>query len=400
MAIVICSLLIAFAAGISVLVAIFSFEIAAATLLPQREATAPPARGPRPRIAVLIPAHNESAGILPTLGDIKNQLQPRDRLLVVADNCSDNTAEVAVAAGAEVAVRADPARRGKGYALDYGISHLATDPPEVVVIIDADCRLSEQCLEFLATTCVAERRPVQALDLMTAPASSPIEHGIGEFAWRVKNWVRPLGLRALKLPCQLVGTGMAFPWDTIRDVDLANGLLVEDVKLGLDLTRAGNAPVFCPSAVVTSSFPSTRVGSKTQRQRWEHGHLGLILTTVPQALYSALGTANFSLLALALDIAVPPLSLLLGLLCIILATTAFAAVIGLAWMPLIISVGSATLFAAAGVLAWWTYGRDLLKPSALFSIAGYAAAKLPLYYQFFSRRALSQWIRTDRGPSE
>jgi cellulose synthase/poly-beta-1,6-N-acetylglucosamine synthase-like glycosyltransferase len=193
---------------------------------------------------------------------------------------------------------------------------------------------------------------------------------------------------------------MAFPWDTIRHVDLANGLLMEDVKLGLDLARAGNAPVFCPSAVVTSSFPSTREGSKTQRQRWEHGHLGLILTTVPQALYSVLRTANFSLLALALDIAVPPLSLLLGLLCITLATTAFAAVIGLAWMPLIISVSSATLFATAGVLAWWTYGRDLLRPSTLFAIASYAAAKFPLYYQFISRRASSQWIRTDRSPSE
>jgi cellulose synthase/poly-beta-1,6-N-acetylglucosamine synthase-like glycosyltransferase len=399
MAILVSSLLTALAVGVGILVAIFFLEIAAATLLPQ-SARMPRSRAPRPRIAVLVPAHNESTQILPTLGDIKSQLRSGDRLLVVADNCSDNTAEVAARAGAEVAVRSDPARQGKGYALDYGISYLSTDPPEVVVIIDADCRLSDQCLEHLATTCAAARRPVQALDLMTAPASAPSEYGIAEFAWRVKNWVRPLGLRALKLPCQLVGTGMAFPWDTIRYVDLANGLLVEDVKLGLDLARAGNAPVFCPSAVVTSFFPATREGSKTQRQRWEHGHLGLILTTVPQALYAALRTANFSLLALALDIAVPPLSLLLALLCISFATTAFAAVIGIAWMPLLISVVSTLLFVAAGVLAWWTHGCDLLKPSALASIAGYAAAKLPLYYQFLSRRAPSQWIRTDRSPSE
>jgi cellulose synthase/poly-beta-1,6-N-acetylglucosamine synthase-like glycosyltransferase len=400
MAILVSSLLTVLAAGVGILVAIFFLEIAAATLLPQGARMPPRGRAPRPRIAVLVPAHNESTQILPTLGDIKSQLRSGDRLLVVADNCSDNTAEVAARAGVEVSVRTDPARRGKGYALDCGISHLATDPPEVVVIIDADCRLSDQCLECLATTCAAARRPVQALDLMTAPTSSTTQYSIGEFAWRVKNWVRPLGLRALKLPCQLVGTGMAFPWETIRYVDLANGLLMEDVKLGLDFALSGKAPIFCPSAAVTSFFPATREGSKTQRQRWEHGHLGLILTTVPRALYSALRTANFSLLALALDIAVPPLSLLLGLLCITLATTAFASVLGIAWMPLIISLGSATLFAAAGVLAWWTHGRDLLKPSALISVAGYAAAKLPLYYQFLSRRAPSQWIRTDRSPSE
>ena len=121
---------------------------------------------------------------------------------------------------------------------------------------------------------------------------------------------------------------------------------------------------------------------------------------MPKALYSALRTANLSLLALALAIAVPPLSLLLALLCVSLATTALAALVGLAWTPFIISLGSTMLFAAAGVLAWWTHGRDLLKPSAFFSIAGYAAAKLPLYYQFISRRAPSQWIRTDRSPSE
>ena len=54
---------------------------------------------------------------------------------------------------------------------------------------------------------------MQILDLMTAPEDSPINYRVAEFAWRVNNWVRPLGLAALGLPCQLMGTGMAFPWD-------------------------------------------------------------------------------------------------------------------------------------------------------------------------------------------
>jgi hypothetical protein len=90
------------------------------------------------------------------------------------------------------------------------------------------------------------RRPVQSLYLMTAPCESAINHQVAEFAWRLKNQVRPLGLRALGLPCQLMGTGMAFPWDIIRSAELASGFIVEDLKLGLDLADAGHPPVFCP----------------------------------------------------------------------------------------------------------------------------------------------------------
>ena len=68
---------------------------------------------PRPlkRIAVIVPAHNESSGILPTIEDIKSQLGPGDRLIVVADNCSDDTATVAAAAGAQVISRNDTTNR-------------------------------------------------------------------------------------------------------------------------------------------------------------------------------------------------------------------------------------------------------------------------------------------------
>ena len=101
-------------------------------------------------MAVLIPAHNEGAGIVPTIRDVQGQLGPSDRMLVVADNCTDDTAAIVRAAGVEVTVRADPARRGKGYALEFGVRHLALDPPGVVVIMDADCRLGEFALRHLS----------------------------------------------------------------------------------------------------------------------------------------------------------------------------------------------------------------------------------------------------------
>jgi len=395
-------LVVAWALGVlasllAILVAVFVFEIIAGILAPKRIATgAACIRNARPRVAVLVPAHNESAGIRATLDDIAAQLGPGDRLLVVADNCTDDTAAVASAAGAEVVERHDLGKVGKSYALDHGLQHLRADPPRLVIVIDADCRLSNGAIDELAAAWLATGRPVQALDLMIAPETSSINHRVAEFAWRVKNWVRPLGLSALGLPCYLMGTGMAFPWDLIGSADIASGEIVEDRKLGYDLAAAGHAPLFCPSAVVTSRFPTSVEGAKTQRQRWEHGHLGLMVTLVPRLIGCALARGNWGLLALALDLAVPPLALLGLLLMATVALTGLAWALGLSSLPFVISVAGFAAFGLAVALCWLTHGRDLVPPAALLSVVPYVAGKLGLYGRFLLLKRASRWIRTDR----
>ncbi|HCV39615.1 MAG TPA: glycosyl transferase, partial [Pseudomonas sp.] len=126
----------------------------------------------RARVAVLVPAHNEATLITSTLASITPQLREGDQLLVVADNCTDQTANLARAAGAQVVERQDLQRRGKGYALDFGVQHLRQSPPEVLIIIDADCQLGAGALEQLAHCCVDYARPAQALYLMHAPAGA------------------------------------------------------------------------------------------------------------------------------------------------------------------------------------------------------------------------------------
>ena len=148
----------------------------------------------------LFPHMTKGAGILPTLTDVQAQLGPHDNVLVVADNCTDDTADIAKAAGVEVVVRVDPARRGKGYALEFGVQHLAINPPDVVVILDADCRLGEGALRHLSGHAIQNGCPAQALYLMLAPENAGSGKGVNLFAWRVKNWIRPLGLRLLGLP--------------------------------------------------------------------------------------------------------------------------------------------------------------------------------------------------------
>jgi cellulose synthase/poly-beta-1,6-N-acetylglucosamine synthase-like glycosyltransferase len=389
-------LLVIVAAVLGISVLVFFVEIVAAIAPSQRQRLAGPNHGVRRPIAVLVPAHNESSGILPTLSNIQPQLLPGDRLLVVADNCSDDTATVAKAKGVEVVERRDPTKLGKGFALDFGVRHLASNPPEIVVVVDSDCKLADGALDSLALACAMTGRPVQALYLMTAPVGSEINHQVAEFSWRVKNWLRPLGLRALGLPCQLMGTGMAFPWHVIRSADLASGHIVEDLKLGLDLAVAGHPPVFCPDARVTSEFASSAAGSGTQRKRWEQGHLNMILKTAAPLLAIAITRRDVNLLAITLDLAVPPLSLLVTLVLATFPLSLWSAIAGHSFAALALSTTSLAALTIATLLAWLRCGHDVVPLPALLQIPSYAFRKLRLYGQLLLGKTDSKWIRTER----
>lgn len=354
-----------------------------------------PASRRRPRLAILIPAHDEAAGIAATVDGLRPRLAAGDRLLVVADNCADATAEVARSRGAEVLERQDFQHRGKGYALDFGIRHLEADPPEVVMIVDADCALGSGTLDLLARQCAATGRPVQAVDLMYAPPGAGLKTRVAEFAWLVKNRVRPLGFHCLGLPCQLMGTGMALPWPVIARAALATGQIAEDLKLGLDLARAGTLPLFCPAGLVTSPFPAGGAGLQTQRTRWEHGHLGAIGSELPRLLREALGRRNLALLALALDLAVPPLALLCLLLPALAGLAGLLHALGASTLPLLLALGSSGLLALAILAAWWRFGQTVLSFGDLLAALGYVLWKLPLYLKFVLRHQV-EWVRTKR----
>lgn len=388
--------LVTAAVAVFIPAAVLFIEIAASLFPSRKKPVALPGRSARPRIAVLVPAHDESRGLLPTLEDVRGQLQPGDRVLVVADNCTDDTAAVAAAAGAEVIERRDETRRGKGFALAFGISHLRADPPDVVVVMDADCRIAAGSLDALAVVCVVACRPAQALYLMSAPAQSRLNQQVAEFAWVLKNHMRSRGLGNLGLPCQLMGTGMAFPWLPIATADLAHAHLAEDLLLGLDLAARGNAPVFCPEAVVTSTFPTTAAGAETQRARWESGHLSLLRSTAVPLAARAIGRGDLRLLAMALDACVPPLSLLALVTTGMLTVTAIAAYFGAPLTAFAIAATAAFLLFVSVLTAWLGGGHRVLPAASLGRLPLYVLGKLGFYARLTRGNRVSHWIRTDR----
>ena len=159
------------AAAVLLLTAVvFCLECLAA-LLPARRRVGGPSNL-RLRVAVLMPAHNEEAGIEIALRSVLPQLKEGDRLLVVADNCDDDTATVARVCGAQVIERKSNQERGKGYALDFGLDHLAQNAPDVVVVLDSDCEAGAGMIDALVDQVARSDRPAQAIYLLSSPSTS------------------------------------------------------------------------------------------------------------------------------------------------------------------------------------------------------------------------------------
>lgn len=348
-------------------------------------------------VVVLIPAHNESINLIPTLQSIAKQKVSMLRVLVVADNCSDDTAKVALSHGVEVIERNNQHLRGKGYALDFGIQHLKNNQaPDYVVVVDADCLLEEDALKRLINEADRTKRPVQAKYLMHVAGAPSIKLKIAEFAWLLKNYVRPLGFWGWGLPCQLTGSGMVFPWCLLSEINFATGHIVEDMKLGLEFSEINAAPVFCPSATVYSFFPVSEEGIQSQRTRWEHGHLGIIVKDVPSILLKSFLHLNLNSFAMGIDLVIPPLSLMAMILggftslCLTLTLLSgiFAAV-------LLKAITALIGFMFAIFLFWLFFGRKVVGFVELCSVPYYILMKLPIYLGFVYRRQ-SEWVRSKR----
>ncbi len=358
--------------------------------LRRQSACAPPSS-----LAVIVPAHNEGRHIVATLRDLHTQLRPDDRLIVVADNCTDDTAAVARECGAEVLVRVAPDHRGKGYALQYAIDCLRDKPPECVLFFDADCRVGEGALQHLAGVATASGRPAQALYIMNAPAGAGPGASVSAFAWIMINRVRMTGLSNLTNATRFTGAGLAAPWGLIARLDFGAGDITEDLVMTLKMALAGAPPIFAPDAQVTSLFPTTKDASVTQRARWEHGSLEIMARRAAPAMLRGIFRADMRLMMLAADAMIPPLVALGSAL--ILAAVLSALSLGFAGPgPFITILTAIALFSLALVAGWLRFGRTALPASQLWALAPFMLQKLKVYGRR-GRASSRTWTRTKRG---
>jgi hypothetical protein len=330
------------------------------------------------RKAVLIAAHDEESRLAATLRTIMPQLGADDRCVVVADHCSDGTAQVARAAGAQLLEYSHPSARGKGFALAFGLEQLAQDPPDIVILVEAGSELSDGAVDALARLAHASERPVQA-DSLVMPERPTALTMVSVLAWLVRNRVRARGLRAIDMPCHLTGSGMGFTWDLLRKAPPTGVDRVEELRSGLELAMLGHPPLYTGHARVIGTLPALSAAVREEHWRRERDLISAAREQAPRFLREGLRQERPELFALGLDLLVPPLTLLV----VLLALGWLAAVLALwlgsnAW-PLVILTLALGGVGTMVLASWWRFARAIVPAQHVLAIPLYILWKVPVY---------------------
>lgn len=329
-------------------------------------------------IAVVIPAHNESDVIAATLKSVTPQLGETDRVIVIADNCTDATAEIARTHNAEVLERADPVRRGKGYALQFAIDALRSSPPDIVIFVDADCLLSADLIERVSSIAYAENRPVQALYLMRAPDGAPPRLRAAEFAWLLINWARMRGLQTLFDVTRFTGAGLAAPWPAVATLRLGSGEIVEDLALTFELTKNGFPPLLIDDVTIESEFPLADDALTKQSARWSIGSLTYAARSSASWIAKGVAAGNPQLIGAALDLMAPPLTVFLFVNAGIIALAVLSWALGSA-IALVLALLSFFLLTLSVAIGWWRFGREALPLSEFSGVFHFLLSKFSVF---------------------
>lgn len=268
------------------------------------------------RIGILIPAHNEEDTIGAILTNLAGLQYPEERfeIIVIADNCSDHTAEIARRAGAAVMERKDPRHFGKGHALQWAFNELAR--PEFLhdayVILDADSVASPNLLEVVSRFLNDGWEAIQVHNAVLNPGKTWLT-GLRFASFASYSYLRPLGRSNLGFTVKLQGNGMSLASSLLSRYPWRSTALGEDIDYSAELAINGIPVAFAPEAKIYSLMPSTIDQARPQLARWEHGRYQVIRRRVPHLLGTAVRKRSLWRAEAALDFLVPPLSILISL---------------------------------------------------------------------------------------
>jgi 1,2-diacylglycerol 3-beta-glucosyltransferase len=353
------------------------------------------------RFAIIVPAHNEEFTVGRTLESFLRLNYPRDlvTVVVVADNCSDNTEEAARRGGAEVLVRTDAEKRGKGYALRWAMDQLLERTPafDALVVIDADSEADPEFLNAVDRALASGARVVQCSD-MVRPQPGAWSSELTRVGFTLYNHARPLGRAAFGGSAGLRGNGMCFAASVLREHPWDAFSRAEDLEYGLRLLLDGVRVVFAPDARVYATMPVDSKNAETQRARWEGGRLPLIRRYAGPLVRRALLRGWIVHADALIDLVTPALVNMLAL------ALSFAVVNAVLWFA---GVWGAELFAGLWLVAavlgivhlfagLAASGADRGQYAVLLSLPKFVLWKFALYLKLARGSRETSWIRTTR----
>jgi cellulose synthase/poly-beta-1,6-N-acetylglucosamine synthase-like glycosyltransferase len=365
-------------------------ELAALTLascLPKR-GRVNPCIAAHIRLAVLIPAHNEEVLITSCVESLRLSAgENRTRIIAVAHNCSDRTADRAAKAGAEVIVYDDPQARGKGAALAFGFAYAASQNMDAALVVDADSTVSHNLIGVVQSALASGADAVQCRYEMESSSRRPTTR-LTSLAFRGFNVVRPAGRDRLGLSAGILGNGFAIRQTLLAENRWNSLSVVEDLEFHIRLVLSGKKVRFLNQAKVSSVFPSTKHGEATQRARWEGGRANAALMWLPHLLRE-LGRGRLRALEPILDLASVPIGY--GSFLLLLAAS-----LPLGWLR-IYALMALTAIGCHVLTAAWS-GTDFAGDMRILARApGYLLWKLCMLPRLLrSSRADAAWVRTER----
>jgi hypothetical protein len=271
-----------------------------------RGVPAPPPVPDRRRFTVLVPAHDEEDTLHLALDALAAVDYPADdyEVVVIADNCSDATAEVARRHGARVLERRDETLRGKGYALRWALERL-DGAPDVVTMVDADCAVTPNYLDALNRHFAAGAQAIQVDYRVANPADSDLT-SLRNAGYLLHITVRKTGRTALGLSAGLVGTGMAFRRDVLEAHPWRSFGLTEDREQHFRLVLEDVVVTFVPEAAVVSAMPTRPDVARSQQMRWEADRLRLVQEFAGRLLAEGIARRDPVRIESAFEALVPP----------------------------------------------------------------------------------------------
>lgn len=316
-------------------------------------------------------------------------------VIVVADNCSDDTAVIAKEAGAKVLVRIHSDLRAKGYALEHAFQRVLGNPEvDAIVVVDADSRIHPGSLAAFERAIRNGAEAVQGRYTVSNRFDG-WRTLLMAVAMGAYNDVRSRGRERLGLSCGLLGNGMCFTAGLLRRLPFASHGLVEDAEYTIRLARAGIRVRHVTDAGVSSEVPVSAAAARSQRIRWESGRLDLRKNEAWPLLLEGLIQRNPILLELGLDLLTPPLASIAlisagGLACALWMSSRM----GSDWqvMPMV-SVASLLVLAVYVLRGWGLSGTGTRGLAALVMAPAYVAWKL----MFTVGKSTGSWVRTRRN---
>ena len=231
------------------------------------------------RFMTIIPAHNEEKVVVNLVESLKKLDYPKDLydIYVIADNCTDKTAEVAKKAGAIVYERFDEAHKTKGHALQWFLAQKIEEdaPYDAFCIFDADNIVDENFLKVMNKKLCQGEEVVQGYKDIKNPSDSWVSAGYAIFYWTMHRFYH-LARYNIGLSPLMNGTGFMVKFDVIKPQGWNTKTLTEDIEFSLKRIIEGKKLGWARDAIVYDEQPVGFKQSWTQRTRWTVGHMQCI----------------------------------------------------------------------------------------------------------------------------